>query len=217
MTGNLPNRTDSRLSWRVVARNGLGGAVLLCLAVACAGGPGAYPSSAGANHSPAFDATGDVFRKGDTIIIRLTGVPTPDQGIFEVQVDEAGNIPMPHIGNIRAEGQTAVALKESIEGLYKLKQIYTNPTITVLTQEERYVSVTGEVRAPNQVLYRKGLTALGAIAQCGGFTDYSNKRNVIVLRQGQVIRFNASAALKNQAQDVPLQPDDKIQVDRSIF
>jgi polysaccharide export outer membrane protein len=217
MTGNPPNRTDSRLpSWRAWARNGLGGFVVLCLA-ACAGGNGAYPPpSTGANPS-ASDTTGDVFRKRDTIIIRLTGVPTPDQGIFEVQVDEAGNIPMPHIGNIRAEGQTAVALKESIEGLYKLKQIYTNPTITVLTQEERYVSVTGEVRSPNQVLYRKGLTALGAIAQCGGFTDYSNKRSVIVLRQGQVIRFNAAAALKNQAQDVSLQPDDKIQVDRSIF
>jgi polysaccharide export outer membrane protein len=164
-----------------------------------------------------YDSSGDVFRKGDTIIIRLTGVPDREQGIFEVQVDEAGNIPMPHIGNIKAEGQTAVSLQQSIEGLYRLKQIYSNPTITVLTQEERYVSVTGEVRAPNQVLYRKGLTALGAIAQCGGFTDYSNKRSVIVLRQGQVIRFNAAAALKNQTQDVPLQPDDKIQVDRSIF
>ena len=36
--------------------------------------------------------TSDLLRGGDTLIIRLTGVPSQDQGIFEVKIDESGNI-----------------------------------------------------------------------------------------------------------------------------
>ena len=31
--------------------------------------------------------TSDLLRGGDTLIIRLTGVPSQDQGIFEVKID----------------------------------------------------------------------------------------------------------------------------------
>lgn len=159
----------------------------------------------------------DVLRVGDSIIIRLTGVPDAEQGTYETKVDEGGQISMPHIGSVPAGGLTTVQLKEKIETLYKIQKIYSNPNITILTQQARFVSVTGEVRAPQRLFHSKDLTALGAIASCGGFTDYANRRKVRILRGSQSMEFNASEALSNPSKDVPLIPDDKIQVDRSVF
>ncbi len=195
--------------------------------IGCAGGPGSTPStptfsntsmtpsSSGSTSDPY--ARKDLLRVGDALIIRLTGVPDAEQGVYETKVDEGGQVSMPHIGAVPAANLTTVQLKEKIETLYKMQRIYTNPNITVTTQQSRYVSVTGEVRAPQRLFHSKDLTALGAIASCGGFTDYANRRKVRILRGTQAIEFNAQAALTNPANDVPMFPDDKIQVDRSVF
>jgi polysaccharide export outer membrane protein len=147
----------------------------------------------------------------------LSGVPPEDQGVYEVRVDEAGQISMPYIGNIQAAGLTTVALKQRIESSYKGRGIYSTPNVTIYTREVRFVNVTGEVRVPQRVPYTKDLTALGAIAACGGFTDFANRRKVRLLRGGQLIEFNATSILQDPSKDIPLSPDDKIQVDRSVF
>lgn len=191
----------------------------LLFLTACAGGPSSSGTPAPTTIDRKADpyAQNDLLRVGDSLIIRLTGVPDPEQGTFEAKVDEGGQISMPHIGGVPAAGLTTVQLKEKIETLYKLEKIYKNPNITILTQQARFVSVTGEVRAPQRLFHSKDLTALGAIASCGGFTDYANRRRVRILRGSQVIEFNALEALGDPSKDVPLYPDDKIQVDRSIF
>jgi polysaccharide biosynthesis/export protein len=198
--------------------------------VACAGPSGGSSfstpsSSVPANQPPAGSVVAspyssdqsDLMRVGDLLVIRLTGVPDEAQGTYEAKIDESGQISMPHIGGIPAAGLSTVQIKEKIETLYKLQKIYTNPNITVVSQQARFVGVTGEVRAPQRMFHTKDLTALGAIANCGGFTDYANRRRVRVLRGSQVIEFNATEALSNPSRDIPLIPDDKIQVDRSIF
>ncbi len=166
---------------------------------------------------PSVQKPDDLIRSGDTLIIRLTGVPSDDQGVFEVKVDESGQISMPYIGNIPTVGLTTVLLKQKIETLYKLKKIFTNPNITVLANEARYVSVTGEVKTPQRMTYTKDLTALSAIATCGGFTDYADRRHCRILRGSDTIEFNANDILNDPSKDIPLLPDDKIQINRSIF
>ena len=69
--------------------------------------------------------TSDLLRGGDTLIIRLTGVPAQDQGIFEVKVDESGKISMPHIGSLVAANNTTVELKKLIESTYLKEEIFT--------------------------------------------------------------------------------------------
>ncbi|MCX6935913.1 MAG: polysaccharide biosynthesis/export family protein [Verrucomicrobia bacterium] len=73
----------------------------------------------------------DLLRGGDTLIIRLTGVRVPDQGIFEVKIDEGGKISMPHIGSLVAANTTTVQLKKLIESTYIKEEIFTNPNVTV--------------------------------------------------------------------------------------
>ena len=174
----------------------------------------------GQKGTPARDAsidTSDLLRGGDTLIIRLTGVPTQDQGIFEVKIDESGKISMPHIGSLMAANTTTVELKKLIETTYLKEEIFTNPNVTVDLKEQRFVDVTGEVRMPQRVPYTKDLTALGAVAACGGFTDFANRRRVRLTQGGVTQEFNAKEIQADQGRDIRLKPNDKIQVDRSIF
>jgi len=159
----------------------------------------------------------DLLRGGDTLIIRLTGVPTQDQGIFEVKIDESGKISMPHIGSLVAANTTTVELKKLIESTYLKEEIFTNPNVTVDLKEQRFVDVTGEVRMLQRVPYTKDLTALGAVAACGGFTDFANRRRVRLTQGGVTQEFNAKEIQADQGKDIRLKPNDKIQVDRSIF
>ena len=161
--------------------------------------------------------TSDLLRGGDTLIIRLTGVPAPDQGIFEVKIDEGGKISMPHIGSLPAANSTTVQLKKLIEETYVKEEIFTNPNVTVDLKEQRFVDVTGEVRMPQRVPYTKDLTAMGAVAACGGFTDFANRRRVRLTQAGVTREFNAKDIQADQGRDIKLKPNDKIQVDRSIF
>ena len=161
--------------------------------------------------------TSDLLRGGDTLIIRLTGVPTADQGIFEVKIDESGKVSMPYIGSVPAANHTTVQLKKTIEETYIQQEIFTNPNVTVDLKEQRFVDVTGEVRMPQRVPYTKDLTALGAVAACGGFTDFANRRKVKLTQGGVTREFNAKDIQVDPSRDIRLTPNDKIHVDRSIF
>jgi polysaccharide export outer membrane protein len=176
-------------------------------------------SSSGTGASPNLGAIdiSDLLRGGDTLIIRLTGVPQADQGIFEVKVDESGKVSMPYIGNVTAANLTTVQLKKAIEDNYIQQEIFTNPNVTVDLKEQRFVDVTGEVRMPQRVPYTKDLTALGAVAACGGFTDFANRRKVKLTQSGVTREFNAKEIQVDPSRDIRLLPNDKIHVDRSIF
>ena len=175
------------------------------------------PTNLAVEIAPANLDISDLLRIGDTIIIRLTGVPTADQGIFEVKIDESGKISMPYIGSVSAANATTVQLKKLIEGTYIKGEIFTNPNVTVDLKEQRFVDVTGEVRMPQRVPYTKDLTAMGAVAACGGFTDFANRRKVKLTQAGVTREFNAKEIQADQGRDIKLTPNDKIQVDRSIF
>lgn len=189
-------------------------------AVNSGGTPLTEPMSGGVSVVPAIVPsidTSDLLRGGDTLIIRLTGVPAPDQGIFEVKIDEGGKISMPHIGSLPAANSTTVQLKKIIEETYVKEEIFTNPNVTVDLKEQRFVDVTGEVRMPQRVPYTKDLTAMGAVAACGGFTDFANRKRVRLTQAGVTREFNARDIQADQGRDIKLKPNDKIQVDRSIF
>jgi polysaccharide export outer membrane protein len=208
---NLGTASESILNTnQVVLGNGSVAPVLPPLADPMAGQKGVVTIV------PTMD-TSDLLRGGDTLIIRLTGVPAQDQGIFEVKIDESGKISMPHIGSLMAANTTTVELKKLIESTYLKEEIFTNPNVTVDLKEQRFVDVTGEVRMPQRVPYTKDLTALGAVAACGGFTDFANRRRVRLTQGGVTQEFNAKEIQADQGRDIRLKPNDKIQVDRSIF
>lgn len=158
------------------------------------------------------------IRAGDQIEIRLGGVPTEDSGQISgaYQVDGQGFINMPHVGKIRAAGTTQSAIQSTIENAYRGGQIFTNPTITVnMTNQARFVNVSGDVQSPSRVPYTPDLTILSVVAACRGFTPYADQKKVSLMRDGEVQIVNFKKLQENPKEDIPLKPGDNVFVPQS--
>lgn len=160
------------------------------------------------------------LRAGDKIAIRLGGVPASEMSAVsgEYEIDGQGFVNMPHIGRVKAAGQTQAQLQQAIEATYRSEQIYTNPSISVnVPQAARYVNVGGAVRQPGRIPFTSDLTVLSAITAAGGFNEFANQSKVRLLRGSEVIMVDCKEVRKDPAQDVSLRPGDSIEVPQSFF
>jgi polysaccharide export outer membrane protein len=203
----------------------------LLLLSGCAGSPqasspansmGSTPSATMTSPSPGSvnpanpPVENDVLRVGDSLSIRLTGVPVEDQEQLSEDINDKGEISMPLVGNFQAAGKTISALTAEIITAYREKKIYNNPSILIVPLQ-RFVNVGGEVRNPQRITYTLDLTVLKAISACGSFTDYADRKKIKILRGQNVIYFNSVDAFKDPSLDFPLQAGDQVQVARTIF
>lgn len=165
-------------------------------------------------------ATDVTFRVGDTMELRIGGVPSEETQLItgSYTVDGEGFVNLPHIGKVRAAGLTQAQLQREIEGAYRGGEIYTNPTITITVPTvARFVNVSGDVRQPRRVEYTTDLTVLGAISAAGGFTDYADQRKVRLLRGREVRIIDVKAVRANPSLDIALLPGDQIEVPQSFW
>jgi polysaccharide export outer membrane protein len=173
--------------------------------------------AAGIWTSAASDAA---FRTGDTIELRVGGVPTEEISVItgSYTVDGEGFINLPHIGKVRAAGLSQASLQRAVEAAFRSQEIYTNPSITVtVPTTQRFVNVSGDVRQPRRVEYTSDLTLLGAISAAGGFTDYADQRKVRVLRGSNVQVVDVREVRSNPSLDIKLLPGDQIEVPQSFW
>lgn len=160
------------------------------------------------------------FRTGDTIELRIGGVPAEETQLVTgaYTVDGEGFINLPHIGRVRAAGLNQASLQRAVQDAYRGQEIYTNPSITVTVPTTlRFVNVSGDVRQPRRVEYTSDLTVMGAISAAGGFTDYADQRKVRLMRAGQARIIDIKAVRSNPSLDVILLPGDQIEVPQSFW
>lgn len=171
----------------------------------------------GCGASRAQDA---VLRPGDTIEIKLGGVPNEE--ILAVSgpytIDGEGFLNLPHIGRVRASSATQAQLQGAIEGAYRSQQIYSNPSITLsIPMQARFVNTGGEVKAPQRVPFTPDITVLSAISASGGFTEFADQTKVRLLRDGRVTIVNVKDVRRDPSKDIRLKPGDKIEVPQSFW
>lgn len=170
-----------------------------------------------AHYAAASDAA---FRTGDSIELRIGGVPAEETSLVtgSYTIDGEGFINLPHIGKVRAAGLGQAELQRAVESAYRGGEIYTNPTITITVPNTlRFVNVSGDVRSPRRVEYTPDLTVLGAISAAGGFTDYADQRKVRVMRGGRVQIVDIKAVRNNPSLDIKLLPGDQVEVPQSFW
>ena len=168
----------------------------------------------------AFAQSDTLLRPGETIEVRIGGVPGDEASLFNstYSVDGSGRLNLPHIGEVIVGGLSAGQAKRLIEQTYRAREIYTNPTINIIVAERaRQVSVGGAVKAPQRVAFTPDLTVLSAVNAAGGFNEFANQAKVRVLRAGKVIMVNCKEVRKNPSLDVRLQPGDIIEVQESFW
>jgi protein involved in polysaccharide export with SLBB domain len=170
------------------------------------------PTASGA---PAGDFTAARFHIGDTVTVDYSG--TADAIPENVQtITEDGTITLPYIGAIRAVGLTSGELQNEIYTNY-VPKYYVRLTVTV-SSPQRVFYVGGEVKQPGRQLYIGETTVTKAIQAAGDFTDYANRKKVLLIRNnGEIIKVNCIKALQDPSLDPPVYPGDQIQVPRRIF
>jgi protein involved in polysaccharide export with SLBB domain len=159
-------------------------------------------------------AEGVVFRPGDVLEMRVTGVPAEDAAEFAqtYAINEAGNIPVPLVGDVKAAGRTVGALQAVVRAQLIAGKIFTNPTIAIVVPaQQRLVTVGGGVKNPQRLGWTHDLTLTAAINAAGGFDDFSG-RKVRLIRAGKAEVFDARKLAAQPAADPQLRPGDQIVV-----
>jgi len=164
-------------------------------------------------------AQGAPLRNGDTIEIRLSGVPVDDLSTFNAPytIDDHGMINVPFIKEIKVAGLLPNQIQEIIQNRLKEEKIFTNPTVTILQNQVRFVNVMGEVKAPQRVPFTADMTLVSALSGCGGFTDFADQKHVRLTREGKTTVYNIKTIRADPTLDPKLLPGDQIQVPSSWY
>jgi polysaccharide export outer membrane protein len=88
--------------------------------------------------------------------------------------------------------------------------------------QKNFVWIEGAVKTPGKINYQEGLTAMAAVIQAGGFSDYASPNRSTLHRVGPdgkavTIKLKLSRVQKGKVPDVPLQPGDRLSVPQSSF
>ena len=155
------------------------------------------------------------LRNGDQLQVRLETGGAGQVQAYDVVVDENGDITLPLVGRIKAEGTAMGELGERIQANY-VPKYYVRCTATVLVTV-RFFYVGGEVRGPGRFNWTDDITLMKAINTAGGFTDYAKRTKVEVSRGKQKSVYNCEDLRQHPDRDIKIQPGDSLYVPRSIF
>ena len=130
-------------------------------------------------------------------------------------VDTDGSIFFPYVGKTQAAGLTTAELRDNLTRA--LTRLIREPQVDVRVSEFRSqrIYITGEVAKPGMVfLNETAAGVLDVIAASGGFTELSNRRHVLLTRDGAVTELNLEKIGRGDARaNVRLQANDQLHVD----
>jgi protein involved in polysaccharide export with SLBB domain len=159
----------------------------------------------------------EAFRAGDTFEWRLTGMPADVvQDIAQLQftIGPEGTVNIPLIGKVKAIGLNATQLSDAIEAKFIADKIFTRPTVIINpTAVQRFVSVSGGVRAPQRLIWTADMTLTSAVGNAGGVSDFGNPNKIILIREGKRLGpYSLKELGKDPSRDPKLLPGDQVNV-----
>lgn len=157
-----------------------------------------------------------VLRAGDSIVIKLSGVPAEEVLVVNNSYDisDNGTVNLPYIGPVKASGLRPSSLQQSIQSAYRSAEIFTNPTIQVTANRDantQVVFVSGEVKTPGKITMSPGMTVHGAIVAAGDATEFARMKAVKLIRNGRAVELDVRQ-VDSPAAQTPVQPGDTISV-----
>lgn len=137
--------------------------------------------AAGAGGAASVDTDTSTYRLGPEDILEIF-VWKEEEVSTTATVRPDGMISIPLLGELRASGRTPAEVQREItEGL---QEYLDSPEVSVLVKEinSPKISVLGEVRDAGRFLLRQTTNVLDAVAMAGGFTEYADRGDVVVIR-----------------------------------
>jgi polysaccharide biosynthesis/export protein len=134
-------------------------------------------------------------------------------------VDINGNIDMPRIGTIHAEGLTKGELEEVVKS--KLAGQLSNPGVIIRFLNFR-ITVLGEVGSPGVLnIPTERLSILEAVGMAGGVTEFGKIKEVKILRENNGVRQLGTLDLTSKtifnSEYYQLQQNDVVLVDQNRY
>jgi polysaccharide export outer membrane protein len=163
----------------------------------------------------------DKKRLGPDDFVSFRVVEDRDGDSQHLRVNDNGELEVPYIGLVPAQGKTCKELAYNIKGALE-KEYYYHATVIlavdrVSERSRGKVYVYGAVKSqgPQDIPSDETYTVSKAVIRAGGFGDFADKRKVKVTRKnGQdfVIDLKKVIEQGKTEDDVVLQPDDQIYV-----
>lgn len=158
----------------------------------------------------------DEIRVGDRLRISLLDIPEPElDKEFDVRNDGTVNLQL--LGSIKAAGKKFGQFERDVQTAYITNKFFARITV-VVKPDVRFYTVAGAVNAPTRVVYVGQTTVLRAIATCGDFTEFANRRRVEITRaNGKKEVMDCNKARKDPRFDRQICPGDYVFVPRSAL
>lgn len=205
---------------------GLGASVLMAaiaaLIAGCAdtrGGSISYDRQLAAPDAPKIQTLGENYRIAplDKLNIRVF---KSEELSGEYDVDLAGHISMPLVGEIEAANLSTAELDSKLTQMLGAKY-FENPDVSVAIKSStaHVVTVDGAVTQAGQYPVAGPMTLIQTVALARGTTADANPRRVAVFRtikgQRQAAAFDLTAIRRGEAADPQIYPGDIVVVDGS--
>lgn len=151
------------------------------------------------------------YRLGVSDQVRL--LTFGEESLSEIfRVNDAGNIALPLLGPIRAQGLTTDELTRTITAELSGRGLIRDASVSVEVVEYRPVFVLGEVNRPGQYPFQPGMTVLSVAAVAGGFTYRA------VQDQAAVVRLVEGKPMEGKATPLTLlRPGDVVTIYERLF
>ena len=164
----------------------------------------------------------DKYIKNDYIIgpedvIEVSVWKSPDLSTT-IMVRPDGMISLPLIGDIQASSHTAKELKEEIA--QKLTEYKQDPIVSIIVKEanSQAIYVTGEVARPGKYPLRSETTIVQAITLAGGFTQWADKDQIVIIRKSPMnpegnrftLKYSDIVSGKNMKANIRLKAGDSV-------
>ena len=168
----------------------------------------------------------DKKKLGSNDFVSFRVVEDRDNDSQRLRVNDNGELEVPYIGLVSAQGRTCKELAYAIKGALE-REYYYHATVILavdrVSEKSRgriyvYGSVKGQ--GPQEIPADESYTVSKAVIRAGGFGDFANKRKVKLTRKnGQDVIVDLKRVIEegHTEEDVVLQPDDQIYVPQRLI
>ncbi len=160
---------------------------------------------------PGVDDKTFVIGPEDQILVEVWGDTRIGGGLL---VRPDGKVSLALLGDVQAAGKTPADLGNDISEMLKQKDILKRPQVNVkVTQvNSKKYSINGEVVKTGSFPLVVATKVMDALVNAGGFKDFANKKDIVIIRGDQRLHFNWNEVVKGKKteQNIYLQHGDII-------
>lgn len=168
----------------------------------------------------------DKKKLGSNDFISFRVVEDRDNDSQRLRVNDNGELEVPYVGLVPAQGKSCKELAYTIKGLLE-KEYYYHATVILavdrVSEKSRgriYVYGSVKTQGPQEVPAEESYTVSKAVIRAGGFGDFANKRKVKLTRKnGEEFVVDLKRVIEegHTDEDLVLQPDDQIYVPQRLI